>query len=291
MPMLTMINSRWFAVAAAAALVAGGVTYFVARSSSPAPLPIPPDSEALRAAGAQAIRTATLAPVGQTNAIAESIRSAATSPEIPAPDRDALAVTVATFLSLRFASDDPTAFMQWRAREGYHPRPLDELRRAWFIDQAHEAYLGAPAPPDATFDDLFHSLASAQRSFQRGSTMIAQVGTSPGSVAVALSRPTRANPAVPTLTGPLADVLNFGGPRAISQSWWRPPRTLNDMLAAGDTDIRTAIVAFVAEYADGTRRPCAVYLIRNPRDRRWYIDGFWHGNPERADTSSARLEY
>lgn len=259
-------------------------------SSTPT-TPLFGSTESLRAAGAQAIRTATLAPVAQTDAIAESIRSAATTPEILAQDRAAIAETVSTFLALRFASDDPTAFMQWRAREGYQPRPLDELRRAWFIDQAHEAYLGAPAPPDATFDDLFHSLASAQRSFQRGSTMIAQVGTSPGSVAVAFSRPTRANPAVPTLTGPLADVLNFGGPRAISQSWWRPPRTLNDMLAAGDTDIRTAIVAFVAEYADGTRRPCAVYLIRDSRDRRWYIDGFWHGNPERADTSSARLEY
>lgn len=231
--------------------------------------------------------------LNETSAFRDAVFNAATRVDDLryADDAAHLADEVAGMLSARFAEGtDSSAYTAWRETSGYTRRPLDVLRKSWFLDTAYEAYHGNRPPSDLNWDAYFDAMIVGQDAFGGGRTKPRGVSIEPSLVRVSVKRLTRADPRWPPLDGPIGDALDFGGPTHISSPWWSAPTSSGELLALHG-EVRAAAVGVLIEYADGVRRPVGFSLFQNPTTRTWYIEAAFHGSLERDVREGVRWEY
>lgn len=285
-------NLNVIAGVVAAGLLIGGVTYWRgARMSQSAPSR--DDAEVLRARGVASIARATMAGIDESDTIRESLHQAArmAGSGLSSEEARRISTTIEKFLGLRFGrSSDPAQFMLWREEQGYQRRPLEELRKQWFLDDAYRTYLDKPLDAGASWDDVFAEMMLGQDAFEKGRTRPRGVGVGPDDLRIVVRTATRADPGRAAVDGALGDVLSYGGPLMISHSWWRPGVSYDELMAQYGK-VKTATVGFVIDFVDGKRRPAKLMMYQDPKTGGWWIDGYCHGNYEKADMSSARWEY
>lgn len=275
-----------------AGLLIGGVTYWRgARMIQPTPSK--DDAEVLRARGVASIVKATMVGIDDSDTIRESLYQAARKAGSGLSSEEARRVgtEIEKFLGLRFGkSSDPEQYIRWRVERGYQRRSLEELRKQWFLDDAYRAYLSKPLAAEAEWDDVFAEMMLGQDAFEKGRTRPRGVGVGHDDLRIAVRMATRADPERAALDGALGDVLRYGGPLMISPSWWRPGVGFDELMGRHGK-VKTATIGLVIDFVDGKRRPAKLIMYQDPGTGVWWIDGYCHGNFEKADMSSARWEY
>lgn len=260
------------------------------------PLPVLPSAEAAEmrtrlAAGSALLAGVEVVDIADVAPVAAAIRANAGYPAGSVDDRAAaqLAEEVSTFLAARFG-EDAAGLTRWREARLYQPRPMDELLSKWFIDKAYSGYLGRPMPKDISFADAYRAVIDGQAGFKDGATIIKRIALSKPGLDVQMHVMERHDPRFPRVTGPLGDVLDLCGRLNFSPPWWGWPCKEWEM-ATTPAGARVAVVAFVAEFADGARRPVAVSSVFCPDAKKWFVISLWHGRFSREDETSVRWDY
>lgn len=221
------------------------------------------------------IDSLTYLPLGEFPALLLSdpvlARAIAADSSVSPDEAKAVAAAAVEFLGARFGEDaTPEQYMAWRARQGFRLRPLDELKRRWFVEQAYTAYSGAPVPDGATPEQLFVECVQRSDRFEKGRFRPTGVAADERWIDIQITSVTRANPAASSPPSRVADAASLSGRISTSFSWFmHDGETARQLEQEGHA--RTASVWFVLEFRSGHRRPVRLGLVHHGQSNAWLV--------------------
>lgn len=187
-----------------------------------------------------------------------------------AAERDAMLAHLAGFVYYRFVQPDPEAYIRWRREEGYTLRDADAMAMLG-MEAIHRQAFDRPPENGATVDQVFRALLAAERprdtaAWRATRLPAAALGMACVAGTITLDRMQRA-----PVSGEMPADLWQGRVGGAVPNWFRRGRSIDELLRS-EPGVEYADAGLVVEFADGSRRPLVVTLIRDPGDGRWRIE-------------------
>jgi len=172
----------------------------------------------------------------------------------------------------RFVQGSVTEYKRWRRSTGYHLRDLDELLDPWSIDVAYQYYFDAPFPADPDVESLFDTFWSVGLELGDGTNRPVSIASERKGLCAVTGVLTAGNPEMRSLLGgELGAELWHGTISTTMRCWWMPPVNTHSLIAR-DGRVRYADVGMVLKYADGSRKPLVLTMLRDPKTSTWFLE-------------------
>lgn len=194
--------------------------------------------------------------------------------------RQTLGSAFSDFLHNRFAAA-PDEYASWRKQQGYTIASPDHLRDRALVHMKYERYFRKPLPPDMPLLTAHTECIAASDAEQGGRNRITGISLADSAVSVVSTVLNRTHPLWPLIPGTTGHALHSSMAIATSWPWWAHGADL-DRQFESDGEALVSLVAFVAEFGDGRRRPAAVHFVWDARSEMWIIIRISVGSPDRT---------